>query len=384
MKSTITWMKLFPILFGFFVMGFVDVVGIATNYVKKDFFLSDTLANLIPMLVFLWFALCSIPTGMIMNKLGRKNTVLLSMGVTAVAMLLPLIDYNFSLTLLTFALLGIGNTILQVSLNPMTAQVVSEKKMASILTLGQFVKAISSFLGPVIAGIVASYWGNWKLIFVVYAGTTLLAGIWLLLSIDTDRPQNVKTTTSFRSALALFSDKIILWLFIGILAVVGIDVGLNTHIPKLLMAQTGLSLNEAGLGTSLYFISRTAGTFFGALLLTRIDSKVFMQSGMIIAIAAFAALLVSDQLWLLLLWIVIIGLACSNVFSILFSYALKHKPEHANEISALMIMGVSGGALIMPFMGALSDGYGQIAGLLPLLLCMVYLLWTTGKLGKQS
>ena len=247
MKSTITWMKLFPILFGFFVMGFVDVVGIATNYVKKDFFLSDTLANLIPMLVFLWFALCSIPTGMIMNKLGRKNTVLLSMGVTAVAMLLPLIDYNFSLTLLTFALLGIGNTILQVSLNPMIAQVVSEKKMASILTLGQFVKAISSFLGPVIAGIAASYWGNWKLIFVVYAGTTLLAGIWLLLSIDTDRPQNVKTTTSFRSALALFSDKIILWLFIGILAVVGIDVGLNTHIPKLLMAQTGLSLNEAGL-----------------------------------------------------------------------------------------------------------------------------------------
>ena len=306
------------------------------------------------------------------------------MGVTAVAMLLPLIDYNFSLTLLTFALLGIGNTILQVSLNPMIAQVVSEKKMASILTLGQFVKAISSFLGPVIAGIAASYWGNWKLIFVVYAGTTLLAGIWLLLSIDTDSPQNVKTTTSFRSALALFSDKIILWLFIGILAVVGIDVGLNTHIPKLLMAQTGLSLNEAGLGTSLYFISRTAGTFFGALLLTRIDSKIFMQSGMIIAIAAFAALLVSDQLWLLLLWIVIIGLACSNVFSILFSYALKHKPEHANEISALMIMGVSGGALIMPFMGVLSDGYGQIAGLLPLLLCMVYLLWTTGKLGKQS
>lgn len=319
-----------------------------------------------------------------MNKLGRKNTVLLSMGVTAVAMLLPLIDYNFSLTLLTFALLGIGNTILQVSLNPMIAQVVSEKKMASILTLGQFVKAISSFLGPVIAGIAASYWGNWKLIFVVYAGTTLLAGIWLLLSIDTDSPQNVKTTTSFRSALALFSDKIILWLFIGILAVVGIDVGLNTHIPKLLMAQTGLSLNEAGLGTSLYFISRTAGTFFGALLLTRIDSKIFMQSGMIIAIAAFAALLVSDQLWLLLLWIVIIGLACSNVFSILFSYALKHKPEHANEISALMIMGVSGGALIMPFMGVLSDGYGQIAGLLPLLLYMVYLLWTTGKLGKQS
>ncbi|KAA6308024.1 hypothetical protein EZS27_040303, partial [termite gut metagenome] len=41
-----------PILFGFFVMGFVDVVGIATNHVKADFNLSDSLTNLIPMMVF--------------------------------------------------------------------------------------------------------------------------------------------------------------------------------------------------------------------------------------------------------------------------------------------------------------------------------------------
>lgn len=379
MKSKMSRMKLFPVLFGFFIMGFVDVVGIATNYVKKDFSLSDTSANLIPMLVFLWFALCSIPTGMIMNRIGRRNTVLLSMGITAAAMLLPWIDYNFSLVLPAFAMLGIGNTILQVSLNPMVTQIVAGNRIASILTLGQFMKAVSSFLGPVIAGTAASCWGDWKLIFVVYAGTTILAAVWMFFSIESDRPQTADPA-SFRATLAMFSDKIILWLFIGIQAVVGIDVGLNTYIPKLLMFQTGLSLNEAGLGTSLYFVSRTAGTFIGAFLLTRTDSKVFMRICMLIAVAAFAGLLVSRELWLLLLWIVIIGLACSNVFSILFSYALKHKPEHANEISALMIMGVSGGALVMPFMGALSDWYGQIAGLLPLLLCLIYLLWTTGKL----
>ena len=124
MKNTISIMKLLPIMFGFFVMGFVDVVGIATNNVKSDFALSDTLANLIPMMVFLWFAVFSIPTGIVMGKIGRRNTVLLSMAITIVAMILPLLYYSFACLLFSFALLGIGNTILQVSLNPMVEKVV--------------------------------------------------------------------------------------------------------------------------------------------------------------------------------------------------------------------------------------------------------------------
>ena len=81
---------IYPILFGFFVMGFADVVGIATNYVKVDFSLSDTLANLLPMMVFLWFVLFSIPTGILMGKVGRRNTVVIALAITALAMLLPL------------------------------------------------------------------------------------------------------------------------------------------------------------------------------------------------------------------------------------------------------------------------------------------------------
>lgn len=376
-----SWLRLLPILFGFFVMGFVDVVGIATNYVKKDFMLSDTLANLIPMMVFLWFAVCSIPTGIMMSRIGRRNTVLLSMAMTAVAMIMPLLSYSFTCALMAFALLGIGNTILQVSLNPMVAQVVAGDRVASVLTLGQFVKAISSFLGPVIAGVAASFFGNWKLIFAAYAVVTVLAGLWLLLSIERDTPEK-EQTASFRSAVSLFTDKIILLLFIGILAIVGIDVGLNTSIPKLLMEKAGLPLSEAGLGTSLYFVAKTVGTFAGTFILARIAGKRFMRVSMVVAIVAFVAMLFVHELWLLSVLIVVVSFACANVFSIIFSYALQHKPAKANEISALMIMGVSGGAVVMPFMGVLSDAFGQVAGLIPLLVCMVYLLWTTGKLGK--
>lgn len=372
---------IYPILFGFFVMGFVDVVGIATNYVKVDFGLSDTMANLIPMMVFLWFALFSIPTGILMGKAGRRNTVVIALVITAVAMLLPLFFYDFTWILLAFALLGIGNTMLQVSLNPMVANVVSADKITSVLTLGQFIKAVSSFLGPIIAGAAAAFWGDWKLIFIVYSVTSVLAIFWLLMAIP-GAEKREESGATLATTLSLFKDKQIVLLFLGILFIVGIDVGLNTSIPKLLMEKAGMPLSEAGLGTSLYFAARTGGAFAGALLLARFSGAQFLKYSMGVALVAFLVLLTFDALWMLFGMIVIVGLACANVFSILFSYALQHKPERANEISALMIMGVSGGALITPLMGIVADAAGQVAGLSVLLICMLYLAFVSFKLEK--
>lgn len=363
---------IYPILFGFFVMGFADVVGIATNYVKVDFALTDTLANLIPMMVFLWFALFSIPTGILMGKVGRRNTVVLSMVITAIAMLLPLFFYDFTCVLLAFSLLGIGNTILQVSLNPMVAAVVSAEKITSVLTLGQFIKAISSFIGPILAGVAASFFGDWKLIFMVYSVTSVLSIFWLLMVIP-GKEKMADTNASFSSTIALFKDKHIVTLFLGILFIVGIDVGLNTTIPKLLMEKTGMPLSEAGLGTSLYFAARTAGAFIGAILLAKVSSARFLQYSMWIAVVSFVVLLSTSVSALIFAMIVVVGLTCSNVFSIVFSAALQHKPAQSNEISALMIMGVSGGALITPLMGITADAFGQIAALSILLLCMIYI-----------
>lgn len=325
---------IYPILFGFFVMGFADVVGIATNYVKVDFGLSDTLANLLPMIVFLWFALFSIPTGILMGKAGRRNTVVIALAITVLAMLLPLFFYDFASILVAFALLGIGNTILQVSLNPMVANVVNPDRITSVLTLGQFIKAISSFLGPIIAGAASAFWGDWKLIFAVYAATTLISMIWLISTIPGKEHLEAAKAT-FGTTLSLFKDKYIVSLFLGILFIVGIDVGLNTSIPKLLMERTDMALTEAGLGTSLYFAARTIGSFAGAFLLAKLSGARFLKYSMFVAIAAFVLLLLVPGTWSMFAMIVIVGLACANVFSIIFSYALQHKPERANEISEI-------------------------------------------------
>lgn len=376
-------MRILPVLFGFFVMGFVDVVGIATNYVKSDFSLSDTISSLLPMMVFLWFAVFSIPTGVLMGRIGRRNTVLLSLAVIAVAMLMPLFFYDFGFVLAAFALLGIGNTMIQVSLNPMVAAIVSKEKITSVLTLGQFIKAISSFLGPVLAGAAASLWGDWRMIFAIYAVTSALSAVWLMASVGSDDKQQ-DNATSFSSAVALFKDRFILMLFIGIILIVGIDVGLNVTIPKLLMERCSLTLAEAGLGTSLYFSARTIGTFAGAIALARIPSDKFLKYSMIAAVISCVLLMVLDGLWAICGMIVIVGVACANVFSILFSCAIQHNSSQADAISALMIMGVAGGALVPPLMGVVSDAMGQAASMGVILLCILYIFRISFKLNNNK
>lgn len=368
MKSKI----IIPILLGFFVMGFVDVVGISANYVKDDFNLSDTMANFLPSAVFLWFFVFSIPTGLLMARWGKRKVVAASMLVTGIAMLLPFVAYNFATMMLTFAMLGIGNTMLQVSLNPLCAGLVDKNRQASILTWGQFIKAISSFLGPILASAAAIYTGEWMMIFAVYAAFSVLNLVWIWFAISPDGP-GAKAAT-FGSTLSLFSDSYIFHLFVGILAIVGIDVGLNTVIPRLLIEKTGMPLEQAALGTSFYFVARTAGTFVGAIVLGIFSPQKLLKATMIIAIFAVIGLMLCSEAWLLWVLIALCGVMFANVFAIIFAFALQHKPESEGSISALMIMGVSGGAFVPPLMAFVADASTQSLSLVVLAVATLYLL----------
>jgi FHS family L-fucose permease-like MFS transporter len=378
-KNNSSLKKSIPVFFGFFIMGFVDLVGIATNYVKQDFALSDTLASMLPMTLFLWFAILSVPTGMMMNKVGRKRTVLISMVITFLAMVVPLLSYSFPMMLVAFGLLGIGNTIIQVSLNPLLTNVVRGDRLTSSLTLGQFIKAIASFLGPIIAGFAASRFGDWKYIFLFFACIIVLSGLWLLLTQIHEEPIIQKTST-FADSFGLLKDTSILILFLGIVFVVGIDVGLNTTIPKFLMERCGIPLEKAGLGTSLYFVARTVGAFAGAIILVKFSGRKFFIWSMLTAIPALIVMLMLGNLWGILSLVFLIGLAVANVFSIIFSAALRLRPDRANEISGLLIMGVAGGAVIPLIMGIVSDSVGQTGGMAVLFIAFAYLLFNAFKL----
>ena len=366
---------LIPVMFSFFTMGFVDLVGIATNYVKADFHLSDTLANLLPSMVFFWFLIFSVPTGMLMNKIGQRKTVLLSIVVTVAALLLPLINYSFASMLISFSLLGIGNTLMQVSLNPLLSNIVSGNRLASTLTLGQFVKAIASFLAPIIAGWAAVSWGNWKLLFLIFLVIAVIACVLLgMTRIDESSSGETKSST-FGECFALLADKVVLISFLGIICHVGIDVGLNLTAPKLLMERLDMTLTGAGLATSVYFLFRTIGCFSGAFLLAYFPMKKVFIVSVLMMVAAMIGLFTMQSLAAHYVCIALVGLGNSNIFSMLFSRALLHLPNRKNEVSGLMIMGLFGGTIFPLFMGIVSDWMqSQIGAVAIMSIGVLYLL----------
>ncbi|WP_372772866.1 sugar MFS transporter [Mangrovibacterium sp.] len=379
MKNNNTISKILPVLFGFFVMGFCDVVGITSAHVKEDLLgayspgFRDTLSNMIPVALFSMFLIFSIPTGILMNRIGRKKTVLLSNAITIVAMFIPLIEYTFFMSLMAFALLGVANTILQVSLNPLLQNVVRGDRLTSSLTAGQFVKAISSFSAPFIAAFAASQLDNWQYIFPIYAVITLLSTVWLMFTPIEEAPVEGKAS-SFGSVLAILKDKTIFLMFLGILFVVGVDVGVNTAASKILMERCGLSSIDAGYGPSVYFAFRTLGAFLGAFFLAKFASSNFFKLNIVVAVLALVALIfVGDKIAVFAIY-GIIGFTIANVFPIIFGMAIQSRPDKANEISGLMITGVFGGAVIPFFMGILSDLMGsQVGSVLVILAGAIYL-----------
>ena len=373
-----TFRKLPPVLFAFFVMGFVDVVGVSTSYVKSDFGLNDTLANLLPMLVFLWFAVCSLPTGLLMKRIGRTNTVLLSSLITIVAMVLPLVYYSFFSVLLACALLGRGNTVLQVSLNPLLMDVVAKEKVTSLLTFGYFIKAISSTLGPVILSVAMGVWGDWHLVFWVYAVCTSLSWIWLVCTPIQEKREEVAYVGG--SIWKLFKNRKLMVAFSVILLIVGFEIGLMTAVPKYLLERCQIPIEQGGLGCSLYFAARTLGTFIGSIILSRYSSSRFLIINVVLALLAFGLFMVSSNSTIVLAGLFLVGLFCANVFPIIFSSAIQSEPSKADEISALMIMGVAGGAILPVFMGGIADVSNQFVSLFVPLLALVYILGVSVKM----
>ncbi len=371
MKNTLP--KLLPVLFCFFVMGFCDVVGISTSYVKNDFNLSETVAGFIPSMVFIWFLLLSVPAAMLMNKLGRKKMVQISNVITIIGMIIPFITYNLVTCMVAFVLLGIGNTLLQVSLNPLLTNVVKGDALTSSLTAGQVVKAVSSFCGPFIAAFAAGALGNWQYLFPIFAVVTLLAAIWLSLT-PIEESAEAQATSTMGQTFSLLKDKTILLLFLGIVCVCGLDVGMNTVAPKLLIERAGYAVEQAGLGSSVYFVCRTVGAFIGSILLVKMSDIKYFRIHILAAIAAIAVLFFMKSTLGVMIFVGLIGFFCSSIFSVIYSLALKSRPEKANEISGLMITGVFGGAVIPPLMGILTDALGgQSGSLIVILACMLYL-----------
>ena len=335
---------------------------------QEDFGLSDSAANFFPSLVFFWFLIFSVPTGMLMNKIGRKKTVLLSIIVTTLAVFLPLFDSfmptkesQLWLMYISFSLLGIGNAIMQTSLNPLVTILV-KGHLASTLTFGQFVKAIASFIAPLIAA-----WGatttaptfglSWRILFLLFFLIGMAATLWLGMTPIEEEPAQDQTSGVLAS-VRMLGAPVVLLSFVAIMCHVGIDVGTNAVAPKILLERLGTpgdTLSQFEYATSIYFAFRTLGCLTGSILMRRINIRAFFAIIVLMMGVAMAGFVFATEQWVLWASIALVGYGNSNVFSIVFSQAMISAPEKRNEVSGLMIMGLFGGTVFPLLMGLASD-----------------------------
>lgn len=365
--------KVLPVLMTFMVMGFVDIVGVSTGYVQKAFGLSDSLAQFLPFMVFIWFFVFSIPVGVFQDKIGKKRMMNIGILVTLFGMLLPFASYSFVMVLIAFVFIGIGNTIIQVSANPLLQEVISKEKLSSFLSLSQFLKAIISLLGPIIMAFVALRYGDWRFVFLIYGGVSLLSVLWLFV---TPIKETIKADVpaSFSSCIGLLKNKLVLAMVIAIFLIVGADVGMNSNIQGFLIKLFGVSLEKSSYSISIYFTALMVSRFAGAILLRFLKPTFFLVSTTILAILGTGMIIISTSEIMAQLGILIVGLGAGNLFPLVFSIAINKMPTRANEISGLLIMAIVGGAIVPPVMGTLSSNFGVVSSVLVLMFCFIYVL----------
>ena len=371
---------LLPILAGFFVMGFSDIIGTVMNQVKAECTLSDVTAGFLPSMIFIWFFLISIPTGVLCGKIGRKNTVLVSLAVTTVAMLLPLAANagRFWIYFVSFALLGIGNTIIQAALPALMSNVVAPDQLTSRISLGQFVKAICAALTPVFVYLTATALGNWKLLFPLYGALTVVAALWLwFTSIPDERGgtrSSASATTTFGSCLAMLKHPYVLAMTVGILFSVGADVGFAVAIPEYLKNVYKVSLDKAGMGPTVYFVAKTLAAIGGAALFAKVSAAKCFPWCMGLGILATAGIFLAGTPFVFLAFVFLAALATANSFGMCMGLALDRVPEKANEITSLMVMAIVGGGIVTPVLGIVQGSAGASGVVCVLLACLAYLL----------
>ncbi len=376
MKKTGNAKFILPVFMSFFVMSFCDLVGIGVDRVKPDFQLSDTLAQLIPSAVFVWFFFLSVPIGILQDRLGKRKVLNAGIFITALGLFFPFLVYSYASILMGFALLGIGNTIVQVSANPLLVDVVPADKKSSFLSFSQFIKAIGSMIAPPFAAWLALQFGDWKLLFLVFGIVSILTALWLGFTKIEETISTEKRAT-FASSFKLLSNGPIAMFVIGIFLIVGIDVGINAVSGQFLMSKFNLANDStfAQSARSVYFFGKMLGTFGGAILLIKLSSrKFFLWSGLLTLLTIILLLIAPTQNSSMVIMFMI-GLAAANIFPLIFSLAVDKYPLRSNEISGLMIMAVSGGAFIPLLIGVLKDNIGLTAGMMVLVACAVYILF---------
>ncbi len=349
--------KTMPIFLAFFLMGLADAMSPMSDGVKKQYELSNVVATLLPFFVFIAFAIFSLPGGLLAGRIGKKKLLLLGLGLNAVALLIPSLTMpSFSLLLGCIFVLGIGTTLLQVAGNPIMRDVSPEGTYSRNLSFAQGIKGIGSTLSTYLISAMAAlalFRGmEWRSAFPLFFALMALAFFAVMyLRVEETRAD---TPPSLRSSLSLLKEPVFLFAVIGIFLYVGAESCMSRFLNPTLQS-FGMQADAPNKWVpTLFFLVLTIGGRLGGAVLTVMSPRGCFSLSAIIGLLGSGAR-VSGLQGLAIPGVIAAGLGFANIWPMLFSITVEKKPECANELSGLMCMAISGGALVPLLMAWLTD-----------------------------
>ena len=379
--------KTVPIFLAFLCMGFGDVVGPLVGLVKETFGLSYTMAQLVPFVGFIMFAVLSVPMGIYQDKKGRKFILVLGLVVALVGLLLPMLNgmygprvefnpgeyFSYYVVLLSILLLCAGATILQVVGNPVMRDVSPEGKYSKNLALAQSIKAIGSSLGFLVPPLVAIAFGlEWSVLFPVFAFLIVITLVLAIpLKIQEQKDPNSRTA-SLKSCASLLKNGFVFMMVLAIFVYVGAEVSMSSGVPIILKENFGVKGFSLWVSWAIFFLPIVLGRFGGSIILGWMSAKKFLVVTVFVAIVGVLTMFMANEV-LTYVGIVLVGLGFANIFPLVFSITIDRMPERSNELSGLMVMAISGGAIVPLIMGKVSDSTNILVGFVVPLACLFYI-----------
>ena len=374
-----------PIFLAFLVMGVADAMGPMSDAVKTQYELSNVMATLLSFFVFIAFAVFSVPGGVMAARMGKKKLLLLGLGLNAAAMLVPtLMEPGFAVLLACIFVLGVGTTFLQVAGNPIMRDVSPPGAYSRNLSLAQGIKGIGSTASTYMVtalGAIALFKGmGWRGSFPVFFILMALALVWVaLLKVDETKAD---VPPSIGSSLSLLKEPVFLMAVLGIFLYVGAEASMGRFLFPGLKDMGVDEKTASRFGPALFFALLTVGRLLGGAVLTVMSPRTCFRLSALLGLLGAGAMMTGSHA-LAIGGVIAAGLGFANIWPMLFSITVEEKPERASELSGLMCMAISGGAIVPLIMGQVVDmKWGARSFAVPAA-CFAYLLLLSLKGGKK-
>ena len=378
-------MRTLPIFLAFFLMGLADAMGPSADKIKRAYQISDVISTLLPFVVFIAFAIFSVPGGLLAARIGKKKLLLLGLGINAAALVIPsLTAPAFAVLLGCIFLLGVGTTFLQVAGNPIMRDVSAPGAYSRNLSFAQGIKGIGStaatYILTAISALAFFKSMDWRGAFPLFCILMALAFVSVALlkvkETKADKPPSIATS------LGLLKEPIFLLAVVGIFLYVGAESSMGRFLKPTLL---GFGLDEQTAikyGPTLFFLLLTIGRLLGGVVLIFMSPRNCFRLSALLGLVGGVALMAGSSP-LAFVGIVAAGLGFANIWPMLFSITVEERPERANELSGLMCMAISGGALVPLLMAGLRDaGWTSMSFVVPAA-CFAYLLLLSLKGGRK-